>query len=284
MCLLLSIMTIDAHQHFWKFDAQRDSWITDDMAVIRRDFLPHDLLPQLQEADMDGCVAVQASESEEENEFLLSLAAENNFIKGVVGWVDFCADDVEERLSFYAQNQTMKGFRHILQKEANRAFMSEPEFTKGIAKLNQFGFTYNILILHDQLPFIPKFIQQFPEQKFVIDHLAKPDIKKGEIKIWQKQMKEVAQHQNVWCKVSGMITEADWKTWQAEHLTPYLDAVWEVFGANRLMFGSDYPVCNVAGSYSQWVNILKAFTAQFSEDEKAAFWGKTAISFYNLEV
>ncbi len=171
-------MTIDAHQHFWKFNALRDSWITDDMAVIRRDFLPNDLLPELEEAGIQGCVAVQASESEEENDFLLSLAAENNFIKGVVGWVDLCADDVEKRLQFYAQNQKVKGFRHILQKETDRAFMLQPAFTKGIAKLKDFDFTYDILIHHDQLPFIPQFVQQFPEQKFVIDHLAKPDIKK----------------------------------------------------------------------------------------------------------
>lgn len=276
-------MTIDAHQHFWKFNAHRDSWITEEMNVIKRDFLPHDLLPELQGANIDGCIAVQASESEEENEFLLSLAAENNFIKGVVGWIDFCADDTEERLQFYAQNGTMKGFRHILQKEVNRAFMLEPKFMKGIAKLKAFNFTYDILIHHDQLPFIPQFVQQFPEQKFVIDHLAKPDIKKGDIKNWQKQMKEVAQHQNVWCKVSGMITEADWKEWKPEHLTPYLDVVWEAFGAERLMFGSDWPVLNIAGNYSQWVNVLKTYLSSFSEDEQAQFWGRTATSFYNLE-
>ncbi len=262
---------------------QRDSWITDEMAVIKRDFLPNHLLQELKQAGINGCVAVQASESEEENEFLLSLAAENSFVKGVVGWVDFCADDVEERLHFYAQNQTMKGFRHILQKEKDRAFMLQEKFAKGIQKLQRFNFTYDILIHHDQLPFIPQFVQQFPEQKFVIDHVAKPDIKKGDIKNWQKQMQEVAQHQNVWCKVSGMITEADWKEWKPEHLTPYLDTVWEAFGAARLMFGSDWPVLNVAGSYNQWTNLCKAYTAQFSEDEQARFWGKTATLFYNLE-
>ena len=177
----------------------------------------------------------------------------------------------------------MKGFRYILQKEADRAFMLQTGFAKGIAKLNQFGFTYDILIHNDQLPYILQFVQRLPEQKFVIDHLAKPDIKKGEIKNWQKQMRLIAQHQNVCCKVSGMITEADWKTWQLEHLKPYLDAVWEAFGASRLMFGSDWPVLNVAGNYNQWANVLKAYTAQFSEDEKALFWGETATSFYNLE-
>lgn len=253
------------------------------MAVIRRDFLPHDLLPELQRENIDGCIAVQASESEEENEFLLSLAKENGFIKGVVGWIDFCADDVEDCLQLYAQNGMMKGFRHILQKEKDRAFMLQPQFIKGIEKLQQFGFTYDILIHHDQLPFVPQFVQQFSKQMFVIDHLAKPEIKKGDIKNWQKQMKEVAQHPNVWCKVSGMITEADWKEWKPEQLTPYLDVVWEAFGAGRLMFGSDWPVLNVAGNYSQWVNVLKAYTASFSEDERAKFWGETATSFYNLQ-
>ncbi len=276
-------MTIDSHQHFWKFDTERDGWITDEMAVIKKDFLPKQLLPELQQAGIEGCVTVQASESEEENQFLLSLASENEFIKGIVGWVDFCADDVEERLAFYAENKRMKGFRHILQKETNRSFMLQPAFTKGIAKLERFRFTYDILIHHDQLSFIPQFVALFPNQKFVIDHLAKPNIKNNEIKNWQKQIRLVAQHQNVWCKVSGMITEADWNLWEPKHLTPYLDAAWEAFGADRLMFGSDYPVCNVAGGYSRWANVLKEYTAQFSNDEKALFWGDTATSFYNLE-
>ncbi len=281
--LFLSLMKIDAHQHFWKFNAEKHGWITDDMAVIKSDFLPHHLLPELQAANIEGCIAVQADESEKENEFLLLLAKEHHFIKGIVGWVDLCAHGLEDRLSFYAEEPLLRGFRHVLQKETDRAFMLQPAFINGIAKLKPFNFTYDVLIHHDQLCFIPQFVQQFPEQKFVIDHLAKPAIKNNEIKDWQKQMLLVAQHQNVWCKVSGMITEADWKTWKPQQLQPYLDAVWEAFGANRIMFGSDYPVCNLAGSYSQWVNVLKAYTASLSEDEQAKFWGNNAISFYNVD-
>lgn len=276
-------MRIDAHQHFWKFDAVRDNWITDEMNAIRKDFLPSDLQPELQRENIDGCVAVQANQSEEENEFLLSLAYENKLIKGIVGWVNLQADDIEERLFFYAVKKIIKGFRHVLQGEANRALMLTPSFSKGIAKLETFGFTYDLLILPDQLKYLPGFVQQHPEQKFVIDHMAKPDIKSGEIEDWKKEIRLVAQQPNVWCKISGMVTEADWKAWLPLHLTPYLDVVWEAFGADRIMFGSDWPVCLVASSYQRWVAVMKEYTATFSDDERAMFWGKNAVSFYGLE-
>ena len=275
-------MNIDAHQHFWKFDPMRDSWITDDMNAIRKDFLPADLLPQLQRAGVEGCVAVQADQSEAQNDFLVSLASENDFIKGIVGWVDLRSADVEARLSFYAAEKKIKGFRHVLQGETDRALLLTPSFMNGISKLKLFGFTYDILILPDQLPYIPQFAQQHPEQKFVIDHLAKPAIKYSATEEWRKQIALAAQQPNVWCKVSGMVTEADWKAWTPQHLTPYLDAVWDAFGADRVMFGSDWPVCLVASTYQRWTDVMKAYTASFSDDEKDRFWGNNAISFYNL--
>ena len=272
----------DAHQHFWKFDAVRDSWITDEMEVIRKDFLPHHLIPELQAANIDGCVAVQADQSERETAFLLSLAKENDFIKGIVGWTDLSAENVEERLSFYASEKKIKGFRHIMQGEANKALMLTPRFMNGIAKLKQFDFTYDILISRDQLQYIPEFVEQHPYQKFVIDHLAKPSIKNGDSEEWKKQMHLIAQLPNVWCKVSGMVTEADWNAWQLLQLAPYLDVVWEAFGANRLLFGSDWPVCLIASSYQRWVSVMEEYTAPFSNDEKEKFWGKNAMDVYHL--
>ncbi len=275
-------MTIDSHQHFWKFNPIRDSWITDDMSAIQKDFLPQHLQPELERVNIDGCIAVQADQSEEQNDFLIALANENDFIKGIVGWVNLRANNIEERLSFYAAEKKLKGFRHVLQGEANRALMLTPQFRNGISKLKRFNFTYDILIFPDQLQYLPQFLQQHPEQKFVIDHMAKPEIKNNNIDDWKKEIRLAARHPNVWCKVSGAVTEADPKAWQPQQLTPYLDVVWEAFGAERLMFGSDWPVCLVASSYGQWMSVLKDYTASFSEDEKRKFWGETASSFYNL--
>ncbi len=275
-------MKVDAHQHFWIYEATRDSWITPEMSAIQRDFLPEDLLNEMEQAGIGGSIAVQTRQSEEENTFLLSLAAQHAFIKGIVGWIDLQAADVEDRLIFYSKEKKMKGFRHVLQGDAHRALMLRPAFMNGISKLAQFDFTYDILIYPDQLQYVPKLVQQFPEQKFVLDHLAKPYIKKREIAQWKKDITAVAQYKNTWCKVSGMITEAEWNHWQARDLRPYLDVVWEAFGAKRLMYGSDYPVCLVAGSYLQWVDVLKKYTSGLSSHEQALFWGRSAIGFYNL--
>lgn len=276
-------MKIDAHQHFWIFDPVRDSWITPDMQVIQRNFLPKDLKAEMDNAGIDGCVSVQASQSEEENTFLLAFAAQHKFIKGIVGWVDLRAPNIEERLSFYAEHKKIKGFRHVLQGEADRAMMLAQGFMNGISKLAQSGFTYDILIFPDQLPYAVQLAKAFPHQKFIVDHLAKPYVKKGEMEPWKKNMAQLAELENVYCKVSGMITEANWQQWQPSHLVPYLDAVWEGFGSRRLLFGSDYPVCLVAGSYQRWVSVLQDYTAKLSADEQADFWGKNAVSFYNLE-
>jgi L-fuconolactonase len=273
---------IDSHHHFWKFDPVRDSWITDDMYVIQRDFLPEDLRSVLLANGIDGCVTVQADQSEEQNDFLIGHAKGNDFIKGIVGWVDLRAGNVSERLAHYSQFNIMKGFRHVLQGEADRSLMLRPEFMRGIAALGQFNFTYDILIFADQLKYIPEFVAAFPDQKFVIDHMAKPKIKERDIGEWTKDMMEVAVHDNVYCKVSGMVTEADWKNWKKEDLLPYLDVVLEAFGPNRIMYGSDWPVCLVASSYERMYGVLTEYFSTFTKEEQDQFFGGNAIQFYNL--
>lgn len=273
---------IDAHQHFWQYHPVRDAWITAEMAAIKRDFLPEDLEPLLAANGFDGCVLVQSDQSEAHNGFMMQLATEHPFIKGVVGWVDLCAENIKDRLSYYQEQKIIKGFRHVLQAEQNRAFMLRPAFKRGIAALREFGFAYDILIYADQLPYIPEFVSSFPEQKFVIDHIAKPNIKEKQFEDWQKHMKAAAQHENVSCKISGMVTEADWQHWKKEDFTPYVDTVVEAFGADRIMFGSDWPVCLVAASYAEVVNIVKEYFTSFSATEQDKFFGQNAIRFYNL--
>ncbi|WP_295653218.1 amidohydrolase family protein [uncultured Mucilaginibacter sp.] len=273
---------IDAHQHFWIFDPVRDSWINDDMSVIQRDFLPGDLEPILQANGIDGCVAVQADQSEEQNDFLLELAEYNGFIKGIVGWVDLRADNIEQRLEYYSVFSKMKGFRHVLQGETDRALMLNPAFMNGIGKLQKHSFTYDILIFPDQLQYVSEFVAAFPDQKFVIDHIAKPNIKDKKIDDWAADMKNVAKHENLYCKISGMVTEADWKKHKPADFIPYMDVVFEAFGADRVMFGSDWPVCQVAASYTEMKSIVEQYTIALSAAEQAKFWGDNAVKFYNL--
>jgi len=275
---------IDAHQHFWKFDPVRDSWITEEMDVIRRDFLPQDLMHILMHNQIQGCIAVQASQSEKENQFLLDLAATTPFIKGVVGWVDLQADDIEERLKHYGKIEKMVGFRHVLQGEPQRDLMLQPNFKRGISLLNKYGFTYDILIFTDQLKYAAQLVAEFPKQRFVIDHIAKPDIKNQEVKEWEQAIREVAKYPNVYCKVSGMVTEANWYDWEEDDFKPYMDVVFDAFGIDRLMFGSDWPVCMVAGGYNRVVKMVRHYLAPLSDADKAKFWGSNAIKFYNLEV
>ena len=273
---------IDAHQHFWQFDPVRDSWINEEMAVIQQDFLPADLKPLLQQNNIDGTVVVQSDQSEKENAFQLEHAATAAFIKGIVGWVDLQAAAVEDRLAYYNAYKIMKGFRHVLQGEADRALMLKPAFMHGISKLQQFGFTYDILIFPDQLQYVPELVQAFPNQKFVIDHIAKPTIKEQKIPDWKKDIQALAGYENLYCKISGMVTEANWKDWEQKDFTPYLDTVVETFGTNRIMFGSDWPVCLVAASYQQMLAIVTNYFSSFTANEQTKFFGLNAIEFYNL--
>lgn len=275
-------MKIDAHQHFWQFDPVRDSWINDEMAVIQRDFLPQDLWPVLQANGIDGCITVQSDQTEAENNFQLQNAANNPFVKGVVGWVDLQAHNIEERLAYYSRFDKMKGFRHVLQGEPQRDLMLQPKFMHGIGKLAQHNFTYDILIFPDQLPYIIQFAQSFPNQKFVIDHIAKPDIKHQTIADWKKDIEAIALFDNVSCKISGMVTEANWQQWQPEDFTPYLDVVVNAFGTKRIMYGSDWPVCLVAADYERMLGIVTQYFKSFSATEQADFFGLNAANFYNL--
>jgi len=273
---------IDSHQHFWKFDPVRDSWIDETMSNIQRDFLPEDLLPILNENQFSGCVAVQASQSEEETHFLLELASKNDFIKAVVGWVDLRDENISDRLQHFTAHKKLKGFRHVVQGEADD-FMYGEAFRRGIKALSAFDYTYDILIFERQLSAAVSLVSDFPDQKFVIDHIAKPDIKSGSINSWKKGIEEIAKYDNVWCKISGMVTEADWKNWKAEDLKPYLDVIFENFSIDKILYGSDWPVLNVASDYHEVVKTLEDYISKFSFEDQNKIWFENANSFYNLK-
>lgn len=275
-------LRIDAHQHFWVYDPVRDSWIDDSMKKIQRDFLPKDLKPVLEANGLDGCVVVQSDQSEVENLFQLTNAIQNDFVRGVVGWVDLQAKNIEDKLAHYRYYNKLKGFRHVLQGEKDRALMLKKKFMNGISLLHQYNYTYDILIFPDQLRYARKLAAAFPDQRFVIDHIAKPYIKTGTIDGWKQDIEAIAALPNVYCKISGMVTEADWTKWKPQDFTPYLDTVVEAFGAKRIMYGSDWPVCLVAASYKKMKGIVDTYFASFTESEKAAFYGGNATRFYNL--
>ena len=273
---------IDSHQHFWKYDPARDSWINEEMSVIRKDFYPEQLQKILQANGFDGCITVQSDQTEIENAFQLGHAMKFDFIKAVVGWVDLQSENVEERLAYYQQFEKLKGFRHILQGEPRRDLMLKPDFKRGISLLHKYGYTYDILIFPDQLSYTLELVEEFPDQKFVIDHLAKPYIRDQKIYEWKNDMEELADHENVFCKVSGFVTEADWKNWKPEDFTPYLDVVTEAFGIDRLMFGSDWPVCLVAAAYEDVVSITENYFSSYTPNEREKVFGLNASKFYNL--
>ena len=275
-------MKIDSHQHFWKYHPVKDAWITDDMKVIQRDFMPEDLEPVLMQYEFDGCIAVQADQSEQETLFLLELADQYSFIKGVVGWVDLRAPNVDERLEYFSTFPKLKGVRHIIQGEPQDDFLLRKDFCRGISLLQQYQFTYDILIHPRHLKYAKEFVQRFPNQRFVIDHLAKPFIKEQIWEDWKNDLDAVAEMSNVHCKISGMVTEADWKNWKVDDFTIYFESVWEAFGPKRVMFGSDWPVCLVAADYKQVCQIVDEHTVFLSADEKAKLWGLNAQHFYNL--
>ncbi len=274
-------MTIDAHQHFWHFDPVRDSWITDDMSIIQRDFLPADLEPVLKQNGIDGCVAVQASQSEDETMFLVSMARNYDIVKGVVGWVDLQSAQLRERLQALSQYKEIKGYRHIAQAEPDD-FLARPTVIDGIRQLAEFGLTYDILIYPTQLKAALSLVRAVPEVNFVIDHLAKPYVQKKEISRWSNFMTEIAKNKNVSCKLSGMVTEADWHNWSKKDFFPYLNVAFEHFGPDRLMFGSDWPVCLVAANYTQVKTLVEEYVDAWGEDVRATVFGENATAFYNL--
>lgn len=276
-------MTIDAHQHFWKFNEVRDAWITPDMEVIRKDFLPEQLLKIYQSNAVDGCVAVQADESEDENRFLLALAAEHSFVKGVVGWMDLKSPAVEEKLIHAKKERKLKGFRSIMQGKPDELYLGNTSFKNGLKWLSSFGFRYDLLVYQDQLPSLNRFVENFPDQYFMLDHLGKPAIKYKEIKRWREQIRILSKHPLTYCKLSGLVTEADWKHWRYEDLSPYLEIAAEFFGIERLCFGSDWPVCLLAGTYGEVQGVLTRFLGQVPEADRKKVMGENAIRFYQLD-
>jgi len=274
-------MTIDCHQHFWRYDPERDGWITAEMGVLKRDFLPNDLGHVLTSNSIHGCVSVQAAQSDAETHFLLQLAERNEFIKGVVGWIDLQRDDLEEQLEHCSKLRKLKGFRHVLQSEP-KGFMLNPKFIRGLKKLTAFGFTYDLLIYHHQLEEALKLLSETANVKIVIDHMAKPSIRTQEKTHWELNMAAAGSFENVYCKLSGMVTEADWHHWKTEDFFPYLDEVFEVFGPKRVMYGSDWPVCLLAGSYESQLGVVASYISALTEEEKENVMGKNAERFYNL--
>ncbi|ADY28253.1 amidohydrolase family protein [Cellulophaga lytica] len=275
-------MIIDAHQHFWKYEPTKHSWIDDTMAVIRKDFMPAKLKKVYLENNIDGCVAVQADQTTLENDFLIDLASKNNFIKGIVGWVDFRADNINEVLDHYSKIKIIKGFRHVVQGEPDHNFLLRSNFLNGIAQLEQYNFTYDILVFPHQLGAVLEFVKKFPKINFVIDHIAKPYIKDGFYDGWANLMLAIGAQQNVYCKLSGMVTEADYKTWTSETIKPYMQLVLKAFGADRLLFGSDWPVCLVAGNYKRVKELVTDFISQLSAEDQEKILGLNAVKFYNL--
>lgn len=275
-------MRIDAHQHFWRYNPEEYDWIEDSMALLRRDFLPSDLKPELEAAGFDACIAVQARQNFDETRWLLELAQENSFIAGVVGWADLRAENVRDQLATFSENPKFVGVRHVVQAEPDDHFLLRPEFLRGIAALKEFDLTYDILIYPRHLPVAIQFVQRFPEQRFVLDHVAKPFIKAQTVEPWATHIRELAKFPNVFCKLSGMVTEADWMSWKPEHFQPYLETVLGAFGSDRLMIGSDWPVCKVAGSYRDVMWLVVNFLDAYPPQAREGILGGTAQRFWRL--
>jgi L-fuconolactonase len=275
-------MLIDSHQHFWNYNREEFDWINDDMRSIRKSFFPKDLKATLSDTEVEGVVSVQARQSLEETEWLLQLASENEFIKGVVGWVPLADKNLPEILNRLKDNHLLKGVRHVIQGESDPDFILKTKFNIGISHLKKYGLTYDILVLAHQLPNTIRFVDLHPNQPFVLDHIAKPEIKNNEIRIWEKHIKELGRRENVSCKLSGMVTEADFTTWTEDQLKPYFDVVLEAFGPARLLFGSDWPVCLAATNYQAWLTLVKKWISELSNKEQEQILGKNAKSIYKL--
>ena len=272
---------IDAHQHFWKYDPAEYGWIDDTMAALRRDFLPAGAQREMAAANVQASIAVQARQSVEETRWLLELAEGHPFIAGVVGWVDLQAADVDAQLDRLSRHPRLVGVRHIVQGEPD-GFLERPEFLHGVGRLERYGLTYDILVYARQLPAAVGFARAFPRQRFVLDHLGKPDIRGKEFREWRRHFDQLAALPNVCCKLSGLVTEAEWGSWTRPQLRPYIDAALEAFGPSRLMIGSDWPVCTVAGSYEDVLDVTLDAIGGYSADERAMITGGTARAFWKL--
>lgn len=275
-------MIIDSHLHLWTYHPSTQTWIDGKMQVLKRDYMPLDLYPLFEKLGVEKGVAVQAAQTEEETNFLLGLAEKHEHIGGVVGWVDLLAEDLEYRLDQWSDKPLLKGFRHILQDEPNSGFMLQVEFIRGLKHLAEKGFTYDLLIRPHQFEEAIKMVSQVPELPIVLDHIAKPNIAQQRMAPWQKYIRTLADFPNVYCKLSGMITESDWQNWKAEDFPVYTDIVLEAFGPNRIMFGSDWPVCLLAGAYEEVLTLAKTCISALSKLEQENIWRNTAEQFYQL--
>jgi L-fucono-1,5-lactonase len=276
--------TIDAHQHFWHYSAAEYGWIDDSMAQLRRDFLPEELRSEMTRTAVDACVAVQARQSIDETRWLLSLADDDAHIAGVVGWFDLQSPDVRADLERWAPHPKLVGVRHVVQSEADDRFLMRPAFLRGIAQLEAFGLAYDLLIYSRHLPCAVEFVSRFERQRFVLDHLAKPDIRGGQREAWARDLRRLAAYPHVYAKLSGLITEADWTHWTADQIRPYLDVAFECFGADRLMIGSDWPVCTVAADYARTLDVVREYLSALSPGDRAAVLGGNAQRFWNLKL
>jgi L-fuconolactonase len=275
-------MILDAHHHFWKYDPVAYDWITEDMASIRKDFLPGDLLKELHAAGVDGVISVQARQSIAETEWLLELAGKHGFIKGVTGWLPLADDRSVVWMERYAENRHLKAVRHVLQAEEDE-FMLSRSFNHGISLLAGYQLIYEILVYERQLETVIRFVDKNPDQVFVVDHIAKPRIRENILSPWRENIFVLAERPNIYCKLSGLVTEASFESWNEEQLRPYMDTVLEAFGPGRLMFGSDWPVCLVACAYDKWLGLVKRFISTLSVDEQDNILGANAIRLYKLD-
>jgi len=275
-------MIIDSHHHFWNYNPVEYDWIEDDMKKIRANFLPPDLKEEIDIAGVDGVITVQARQTTEETEWILQLAADNEFIKGVIGWIPLIDMNCEEYLRRHKDNPYLKGVRHVLQGEPDPEYMLHNDFNRGVRLLRKYELVYDILIFEQQLPQTIEFVDIHPDQAFVLDHIAKPKIKHNLINPWKNNIFELAKRDNVCCKISGMVTESDYSTWTVEQLYFYFETVLEAFGSERLMFGSDWPVCLVACEYNQWLDIVKDFISKLSAGEQEDILGLNAARIYHL--
>jgi L-fuconolactonase len=275
-------MIIDAHQHFWRYSKEDYGWIVDSMSAIRKDFLAQDLEQEIRAAGVDGVVSVQARTSTDETTLLLEQASRHSWIRGVVGWLPLTDPALGTDLERFAVHSKLRGVREVMQGRPPGALL-DPAFNNGVARLREYGLAYDILIYARQLGEAAEFVDRHPGQVFVLDHIAKPDIRGDGLEGWTRGLRELARRPDVYCKVSGVVTEAEWKSWTPEALRPYWEVVLEAFGPSRLMFGSDWPVCLVASEYGRWLETVRGWSSELSADEQARIFGGTAVNVYRLE-
>jgi len=275
-------MILDSHHHFWKYNPIEYDWIDGSMKVIRKDFLPENLKTTIQEAGVDGVISVQARQSVEETDWLISMAHQNDFIKGIVGWLPLIQDDMEVYLEKYAGEKALKGARHVIQGEPDPEFILRKDFNRGVSLLKKYSLVCDILIVERQLPNTIRFVDQHPNQVFVLDHIAKPLIGRKVLSPWKENIMELAKRENVNCKISGMVTEADYQEWTPSQLHPYFEVILEAFGSDRLLFGSDWPVCLVATSYKNWMELVRKNITSLSDTEQLKIMGGNATRLYQL--